>query len=91
VAFVGRQLPLQEAAALARLQAAPTLGALGIAGPARELMATLHLLELLVRHEEARSSTASADSRFYPAVSALLERSLGAGGRESEPSRGRAA
>jgi hypothetical protein len=81
VAFVARQRPLADAADLARRHAGPVLGALGIAAEARDLVATLHLVELFVRHEEARSSAGVGDDRFYPAVASLLERLL-ADGRE---------
>ena len=51
------------------------------------LLSSLHLLELFVRHEEARSSAGGLDDRFYPEVEALLGQARGSGavpcGRES--------
>jgi hypothetical protein len=76
VAFVARRRPLAEAAALARQRAQPALTALGVAPGTQELVAILHLTELLARHEEARNSAGGIDHRFYPAVAELLEQSL---------------
>jgi len=76
VAFVARQLPLEEAA-LAALKAAPALSALGVAAAAHRLVAALHLLELYVSHEVARGETSRADDRFHPAVTGVLDRLLG--------------
>ena len=75
VAFVARRRPLEEAA-LAGLKARPALDALGVASAAYRLVASLHLLELFVRHEEARSSAGRADDRFYPAVLRALNQML---------------
>lgn len=74
VAFVAERLPLEDAVALAALRARPALAALAVTAEARDLLATLHLVELAVRHEEARSAAGDADGRFYPAVLDLLER-----------------
>jgi hypothetical protein len=76
VAFVARRHPVQEAAALAARKARSALDALGVARDTHSLVAILHLLELFVRHEEARSSTGDLDERFYPAVTHVLERAL---------------
>ena len=79
VAFVARRCPVAEAASLARRQAQATLDALGVPAGARDLVTALHLAELFVRHEEARSSAGSIDDRFYPAVGAALEHALAPG------------
>jgi hypothetical protein len=76
LAFVARRRPLAAAAMLARQRARPALTALGVAPSARDLVATLHLMELFIRHEEARSSAGGLDDRFYPAVADLLGQSL---------------
>jgi hypothetical protein len=76
VAFVARHYPLEQAVALAARRARPALEALGIPADPRGLLALLHLVELSVRHEEARSSTGDVDDRFYPAVTRVLERAL---------------
>ena len=76
VAFVGRQRPVEEAVALAAGRARPALGALGVPPGQRDLLAPLHLLELTVRHEEARSSSGDRDMRFLPAVLPVIERGL---------------
>jgi hypothetical protein len=78
VAFVARKSPLAKAAILASQHARPALDALGVAENIQDLVAALHLMELFVRHEEARSSTGAIDDRFYPVVAHLLERSLAA-------------
>jgi len=75
VAFVARRTPLARAAALAARQAGPALTALAIPASALDLLPPLHLLELAVRHEEARSATGDADDRFFPEVLSLLENS----------------
>lgn len=73
IAFVADRRPLPEAVALAAREAGPALAALAVAADARALLGTLHLLELAVRHEEARSAAGDADDRFYPAVLGILE------------------
>jgi hypothetical protein len=73
IAFVARKLPLDRAVAQAAERSAAALRALGVPEPAHRLVAVLHLLELAVRHEEARGSTGEADERFYPAVISALE------------------
>jgi len=85
VAFVAQRRPLADAVAFAARSARPALAALAVdgnAGPstaaapavdARDLLATLHLVELAVRHEEARAASGLADDRFYPAALDLLE------------------
>jgi hypothetical protein len=73
VAFVAERRLLDEAVALAARNAGPALASLGIAGPAASQLGTLHLVELAVRHEEARSAAGDADDRFYPGVLDLLE------------------
>lgn len=74
VAFIARRYPLERAAVFAVRGARPALEALGVGTAAQSLLATLHLLELSVRHEEARSSSGDIDDRFYPAVTRVLER-----------------
>jgi hypothetical protein len=76
VAFVARQLPLEEAAQAA-LKAAPALSALGVAAAAHRLVAALHLLELYVSHEVARGEADRAGDRFHPAVIGVLDWLLG--------------
>lgn len=73
VAFVERGEPLAQAAALAATRAAPALRELGVRESARALLARLHLLELGVRHEEARASTGDRDERFFPAITWQLQ------------------
>ncbi|MBV9096349.1 MAG: hypothetical protein JO132_21160 [Streptosporangiaceae bacterium] len=92
VAFVAGQRPLGEAAALAANRAAAALRALGLPDQAHRLVALLHLLELAVRHEEARSSTGDVDERFYPAVTDVLQQALAQpGGLAGPRTAGRAA
>lgn len=76
VAFVARRCPVDQAAVLAARKAGPALDALGIAPDSHRLVAALHLLELLVRHEQARASSGEADDRFYPAVTRVLDESI---------------
>jgi hypothetical protein len=76
VAFVACGRSVAEAAALAVRSGRPALDALGIAPGMHSLVATLHLLDLAVRHEEARSSAGDIDARFFPAVLHVLERGL---------------
>ena len=76
VAFVGRGLPLGEATALAARSAQPVLCELGVPAAYCSLLAVLHLAELFLRHEEARSAAGVADERFYPAVTGVLEQQL---------------
>jgi hypothetical protein len=72
VAFVAGRLPLAEAVRRAAECARPALAALAVPASAEPLLSELHLLELAVRHEEARASTGDADDRFYPAVFDML-------------------
>ncbi len=76
VAFVRRQSPLGEAVAQAARKAGPALAALGVTAEVRPLVTALHLLELFIRHEEARSSSGDLDDRFYPAVAGVLQGAL---------------
>jgi hypothetical protein len=76
VAFVGRGLPLGEATALAARSARPVLRELGVPSAHCGLLAVLHLTELFLRHEEARSVAGVADAPFYPAVTGVLEQQL---------------
>jgi hypothetical protein len=76
VAFVGRGLPLGEATVLAARAARPALRELGVPAAHCGLLAILHLAELFLRHEEARSAVGVADGRFYPAVTGVLEQQL---------------
>jgi len=73
LAFVAERMPLADAVARAVGAArAPLLG-LAVPGELHDLLAQLHLLELAVRHEEARASSGDADDRFFPAVLRLLD------------------
>jgi hypothetical protein len=74
IAFIQRQRPLGQAAALAAEQATPALTALGVGASVHGLLSRLHLLELAVRHEEAHTSTGDRDGRFYPDVTRVLGR-----------------
>lgn len=76
VAFVGQRLPLAEAAAIALSSASPTLRELGVPAAFHRLVGALHLIELFLRHEEARSASGDADERFSPAIASVLERRL---------------
>jgi hypothetical protein len=91
VAFVAGGRPLGEAVALAANRVAVALQALGVPGQAQRLVVVLHLLELAIRHEEARCSTGDVDERFYPAVTDVLHQALTqSGGRVGLRSAGRA-
>lgn len=72
-AFVADRLPLQDAVPLAARAARSALLELAVAADTGSLLATLHLLELAVRHEEAHSAAGDADDRFFPAVLDILE------------------
>jgi hypothetical protein len=74
-AFVARRLPLDQAMRAAR-ESGPALAALGVPAARHRLLAILYLLELFVRHEEARGSAGQPDDRFYPAVIRVLQQSL---------------
>jgi hypothetical protein len=76
VAFIGQERPLAEAAVIAAGRADAALDALGVSESARPLIAILHLVELAVRHQEARQSTGEVDGRFYPDVTRVLERAV---------------
>jgi hypothetical protein len=86
VAFVAKRRPLHDSADIAQRAASEMLTVLGVPEQAHRLLAILHLLELSVRHEEARSSSAGdGDDRFFPAVLHLLERALGQPSGAAEP------
>jgi hypothetical protein len=76
VAFVARQVPLDQAVTLAAGRAAAALRELGLPERVLQLVAVLHLLELAIRHEEARAITRDTDQRFYPAVNEVLAHAL---------------
>lgn len=76
VAFIAQGRPLAEAVVIAAGSADAALEALGVPERARQLVAILHLVELALRHEEARRSTGELDGRFYPDVTQVLERAL---------------
>ena len=76
VAFIGRGLPLGEATVRAARSARPVLRELGVPAAHCGLLSVLHLAELFLRHEEARSAAGVADKRFYPAVTGVLEQQL---------------
>jgi hypothetical protein len=89
VDFVHRRRPLAQAAAAAARRAAPDLAALGVSAAAAAAVPVLHLMELFVRHEEARASAGSADDRFYPEVADVLAAALTDPGAASVPAGGR--
>ena len=92
VAFIAKGRLLAEAEATAAGSAGTALAALGVPERAHRLVAILHLVELAVRHEEARRSTGDVDHRFYPAVTPVLERAVaGSRGLVGPQSSGRAA
>ncbi len=76
VAFVSRGIPLPQAAGYAAGAATPALTGLGVAADSGALVATLHLIELFLRHEEARGSSGDADERFFPAITGVLGQAL---------------
>jgi hypothetical protein len=76
VEFVARGLPLGQAVPVAARHAAPALAELGLTAPGCGLLVVLHLIELFLRHEEARGSSGEADDRFYPAVIEVLDHEL---------------
>jgi hypothetical protein len=78
VAFVAGRRGVAEASAAAAGRARAAIEALGIDAAALPLLTSLHLFELLVRHEEAHSSTGDLDERFYPTVTQVLEQLLAA-------------
>jgi hypothetical protein len=92
VAFVTGRQEVVEAAGVAASKARTAIEALGVDAAALPLLTSLHLFELLLRHEEAHSCTGDVDERFYPAVIQALEQFLAAApGAPSRSSRGRAA
>ena len=92
VAFVARQHSLAESLLLAARSARPWLSGLGVPADRHGLVAALHLLELSVRHEEARGSSGDVDGRFYPAIVPVLGKSVApALGLSGPASAGRAA
>jgi hypothetical protein len=78
VSFIARGRPLAEAVAAVPGRADAALAGLGVPGSARRLVALLHVVEMAVRHEEARGSTGDVDERFYPAVTSVLDAALSA-------------
>lgn len=76
VAFIPQGRPLAEAASIAASRAAAALRALGVPEQAHRLVALLHLVELAIRHEQARRSTGDVNGRFYPAVLGVIEQAL---------------
>jgi hypothetical protein len=82
VGFVARGRPLGQAARQAAEAARPVLRELGVAADSCELVATLHLIELALRHEEARNSAGDSDQRFYPAITDVLRQALPPGTRQ---------
>ena len=74
VAFVAGRVPLAQAVARAAGEARGALADLAVPAEAHALLSELHLLELCVRHEEARASTGDADDRFFPAAMRMLDR-----------------
>jgi hypothetical protein len=78
VAFVARRRSLADSADAARHGAGLALQTLGVRTHDHKLVSALHLLELFVRHEEARSSSGDQNSRFYPEIERVLNHSLAA-------------
>lgn len=74
VAFVARMYSLEQAIAFAVGRGHRALEALGIPREVHGLVAALHLVELAIRHEEARRSSGDIDNRFFPAVTHVLKR-----------------
>ncbi len=85
VALIAQQRPLAEAASTAASRAGAALRALRVPEQGHRLVPLLHLVEMTIRHEQARRSTGDVDSRFYPAVLGVIERALA----ESRPVAGR--
>jgi len=85
IAFVGRGLPLTQAAEIAARLAQPALRELRVPAENCALLTVLHLTELFLQHEEARSATGAADDRFYPVVTEVLGQRLA---RIRQPARG---
>jgi hypothetical protein len=71
-AFVEDGVPVGQASALAGRQAAASLLALGIARDQHDVLRRVHLLELAIRHEQARASTGESDARFAAGIRRLL-------------------
>jgi hypothetical protein len=76
VAFIAQERPLAEAASIAASRAGAALCALGVPEQGHRLVALLHMVEMAIRHEQARPSTGDADHRFYPAVLGVIEQAL---------------
>jgi Phosphotransferase enzyme family len=75
--FVARGLPLPQAVAHAAALSRPALRQLTIPPANSALVVALHLVELFLRHEAARDAAGTADDRFYPAVTGVLDQYLG--------------
>lgn len=73
VSFVGQHHPLEVATAIAAQSARPALRELGVPAEYCGLITVLHLIELFLRHEAARSATGLCDLRFYPSITTVLE------------------
>ena len=76
VAFIAQERPLAEAASIAASRAGAALCALGVPEQGHRLVALLHMVEMAIRHEQARPSTGDVDRRFYPAVLDVIEQAL---------------
>jgi hypothetical protein len=76
VAFLVRRRSIGEAS---RIAAGASLDRLGISESARAALGTLHLVELLLRAEEARGLGAGVNPRVYPAVLEVLAHRLDGG------------
>ncbi len=72
ISFVEGGAPVAKASDLARGLARAALAELG-AGRHATLLSICHLLELTVRHEQARMSSGDIDRRFFPDVLRVLE------------------
>jgi hypothetical protein len=71
-AFVAQGRSVAVSETRARQRAAGVLTELGAPESAHRLLSHLHLLDLAVRHEEARAATGTGDARFANEVFALL-------------------
>lgn len=76
VALIAQGRALAEAASVAASRAGAALHALGVPEQGHRLVPLLHLVEMAIRHEQARRSTGDVDGRFYPAVLGVIGRAL---------------
>ncbi len=79
VAFIWRRQSVRRSLERVR-QVLPRLSQVGVARPARRAIASLHVLELFLRANEALRAGGEVHRRFYPAILSAFE-SIGAEGR----------